>query len=332
MPNVIEYDLIDEAVVDGELQLFRTLWHTSDDNLFIVRRDENGEYINEKCNRSLELTFNLAPGQINSVYLRDLLDVESYKLVRSRYDRCLETNKPINYEEKHTIDESGERFWNTTILPSVCQESGVVRIIGISREITDIRRIERKLKESHDRLEVQVQERTKELTQALEEMEKLSVTDTLTNLHNRYKIEEILKNEIIRAERYNRCFGLLMLDIDFFKDVNDKYGHIQGDEILKEFADILKTHTRDSDYIGRWGGEEFLVIIPESSLEAIVGFAERIRSGILDHRFDVVGKITVSIGATLYKNGDTVESLISKADDAMYISKKSGRNSVNSFV
>jgi diguanylate cyclase (GGDEF)-like protein/PAS domain S-box-containing protein len=329
MPNLTEYDFINEAVVEGELQLFRTLWYTSDDNLFIVKRDENGDYISEKCNRSLELTFNLTAGQVDGVALCEILDETTYKGIKSRYDMCIEKNKPINYEEAYVLDDEGERFYNTTIVPSFCKDSDTVRIIGISREITDIRRIEKKLKESNDRLEAQVQERTKELTRALEKMEQLSITDTLTKLNNRYKIEDILKDEISRAKRYERCFGLLMLDIDYFKDVNDKYGHIQGDKVLKEFATILNTQARETDYIGRWGGEEFLIVIPESSEDAVLKFANRLRSIIARHRFDVVGQITVSIGATVYDKFETIESLITKADDAMYISKNLGRNSVH---
>jgi diguanylate cyclase (GGDEF)-like protein/PAS domain S-box-containing protein len=329
MSSVKNHGLDSQAVVDGELELFRTLWRTSSDNMFIVRREPSGEYVSEKCNSSMELTFNMSPGQLEGVALKDVLDQDTYKSIADRYDECIESNKPISYEESQTIDESGERFWITTIVPSYCKEGDVYRILGTSKEVTAIKKAEMTLKEINDRLEIEVASRTIELTKALEKMEKLSTTDKLTGLYNRYKIEDILEKEISRAKRYKGCFGLLMLDIDFFKDVNDKYGHIQGDKVLKEFSKVLSIYTRESDSVGRWGGEEFLVIIPESSEEDILGFANRIRSSIEKHPFDIVGKITVSIGSALYQKGSDIENMISRADSALYISKNNGRNSVN---
>lgn len=324
-----EHDFENQAIVEGELQLFRTLWHTSNDNLFIVKRDADGEYINEKCNRSLELTFHFRPNQTDGVALRDLLDETMYQKVASRYDECIEKNKPVTYEENHYFGTSGDRFWITTILPVKDTQHGIVRILGISREVTPIRNAENMLKEINERLEREVEERTKELTVALEQMEKLSITDKLTNLYNRYKIEEILQREINRAERYHTCFGLLILDIDDFKNINDRYGHIAGDIVLKEFSTLLKNYARESDSVGRWGGEEFLIIIPESSKEAIVNVADRLRKLIQGHRFDIAGNITISIGTTLYQKEATIDSLITKADSALYVSKSSGRNSVH---
>ncbi|QOP41407.1 sensor domain-containing diguanylate cyclase [Sulfurimonas marina] len=324
-----EHHFDNEAIVEGELQLFRTLWHTSNDNLFIVRRDTNGEYISEKSNRSLEQTFHLLPNQMDGIALKEILDETTYKKIIDRYDECIKKNKPVTYEEKHLIDESGERFWITTILPVTDQESGIIRILGVSREITPIRKAEQTLQELNEKLEQKVIERTKELTIALQQMEKLSITDKLTNLYNRYKIEEVLNSEIHRAQRYDTHFGLLMLDIDKFKNINDNYGHIQGDKILQEFSNILKNYIRESDSVGRWGGEEFLVITPISSQEAIITFADRLRKVIEEHNFDTVGNITVSIGATIYQKGSTIESLIAKADNGLYASKNNGRNSVH---
>ncbi|WP_304546409.1 sensor domain-containing diguanylate cyclase [Sulfurimonas microaerophilic] len=324
-----EHDFDNEVIVEGELQLFRTLWHTSNDNLFIVRRDADGKYISEKYNPSLETLFNLIPNQIDGKALQDFLDETTYKKIAERYGECIEKNKPITYEEKHIIDDSGERFWITTILPIIDTQNEIIRIFGASREVTAIRNAEKTLKELNESLEHKVKKRTQELTVALEQMEKLSITDKLTNLYNRYKIEEILSNEIKRAQRYDRSFGLLMLDIDKFKEINDKYGHIQGDTVLKEFAVILTNYARESDSVGRWGGEEFLIITPESSQEAIFKVAERLRAIIEEHQFGTVGNITVSIGATLYQKDATIESLIAKADNGLYASKNSGRNSVH---
>jgi diguanylate cyclase (GGDEF)-like protein len=323
-----EHEFEHDAITNGELQLFRTFWNTSDDNLFIVLKRHDGEYISEKCNPSLQHTFKMMPSQTDGVPLRTLMDEQTYTKIAARYDECLHKNRPVTYEESHTLDSTTQRYWITTILPVVDEANGSVRILGVSREVTPIREAEARLKKHNDTLEHEVKERTKALTEALDQMEKLSITDKLTGLFNRYKIEDILAHEQIRADRYGSCFGLLMLDIDHFKRINDTYGHIQGDAVLKEFAEILKTYARESDSVGRWGGEEFLVIIPESSKEAIMPFAQRLRKTVEQHHFATVGQLTVSIGATLYTHQTPVQKLIGTIDAALYDSKHQGRNLV----
>lgn len=170
-------------------------------------------------------------------------------------------------------------------------------------------------------------------TQALlkikyDELEELSVTDKLTSLYNRLKLDEVLQNEFERARRYHTSFGLIMMDIDFFKQVNDTYGHQIGDMVLVEIAGILKTHFRSIDTVGRWGGEEFLVICPQTGREGLMKLAEHLRDTVEKHEFPEVGHKTASFGAALYTDDDSIETLISRADAALYQSKETGRNKV----
>jgi diguanylate cyclase (GGDEF)-like protein/PAS domain S-box-containing protein len=327
--DLVEHYFNDKVITKGEVKLFRTLWNTSSDNMFIVRREVSGEYINEKSNPSLERTFNVTQGQVDEVSLKVLLDDDMYNKVASYYDECIDRNTPITYEEKHMLDDSGYRYWITTILPVVCKENGVTRIFGISKETTKIHDAKRALQRYNETLEKKVMERTAELNKALKDMEELAVTDKLTKLYNRHRIDEALDIEITKSERYGTHFGVLILDIDNFKMVNDNYGHYAGDVVLKEFADILSRYVRESDTLGRWGGEEFVIIVPDSNKDSILHFAQRLREIIQEYKFDVVGNITASIGTTLYINNDTPESLISRADSALYQSKNSGRNCVN---
>jgi diguanylate cyclase (GGDEF)-like protein/PAS domain S-box-containing protein len=299
--------------------------------MFVVRREPGGEYIIEKSNPSQIRTFSLEQIEIDGVSLKGLLDKETYERVAGNYDKCIDQNTPLTYEEKHIIDESGERFWITTITPVVDKQLGFTRIFGISREVTQVHQAEKVLKEHNEILERKVQERTLALDRALKQMEALAVTDKLTNLYNRHKIDEVLHDEISRAQRYRSPFAVLMVDIDNFKEVNDNFGHHVGDMIIKEFAAVLSEQSRQSDTLGRWGGEEFLIIIPESCKETALHSAKRLKERIQEHRFGVVGTMTASIGLTLFKNHDTAESLIKRADDALYTSKNSGRNLV-SFV
>ena len=145
-------DVENSAITPGELQLFRTLWHASSDNFFIVRRETNGEYISEKCNRSLESTFHLLPNQLDEKALSEVLDAPMLTKITDHYDECILKQQPLNYEEHYVIDESGERFWNTTIVPVVDNSRGTIRIFGISREITAIRRAKNTLKALNARL------------------------------------------------------------------------------------------------------------------------------------------------------------------------------------
>ncbi|MBI5073637.1 MAG: sensor domain-containing diguanylate cyclase [Nitrospirae bacterium] len=167
-------------------------------------------------------------------------------------------------------------------------------------------------------------------------LEKLAITDYLTGIYNiRYFYHRIIE-EFSRSDRYGLPISCLMLDIDFFKKINDTYGHKTGDAVLKEFAQLLKHFTRKSDVLARYGGEEFIVMLPHTSLDGTVAEAERIRNAIKNHKFKSLSNqtgITVSIGISVFPSAriKTHDELISAADDALYEAKKSGRDRVIVF-
>ena len=164
------------------------------------------------------------------------------------------------------------------------------------------------------------------------ELEKISITDQLTQLYNRRKTDETLCFEMERAKRSKSSFGVIMIDIDKFKDINDTYGHLTGDDVLQEIAKILCDNIRKIDVLGRWGGEEFLIIDSESDSIKMYEFAEKIRKAVEEHNFDKVGKVTCSFGVTQYIQGDTTSKLIIRADKALYLAKESGRNCVREML
>lgn len=168
----------------------------------------------------------------------------------------------------------------------------------------------------------------KETFEKVLELQTLVTTDTLTGLHNRAKLDSILTQELERAKRYNFNIGILILDIDYFKSINDTHGHLVGDEVLIEVSNTLKQNIRSSDYIFRWGGEEFIILCLEVNQDSLISFAEEIRLKIEEVEFDKVGKKTISIGASINTNDDTYSSILQRADQALYKSKKSGRNKV----
>lgn len=161
-----------------------------------------------------------------------------------------------------------------------------------------------------------------------EKLEKLSETDRLTGLANRLKFDESLLSSIDRAKRYKAGLSVIMFDIDHFKKINDTYGHLCGDDVLKIIAKIGKESIRKSDFIARWGGEEFIILQPDIPANEAQTLAERLRQAIESHNFEKAGRITASFGVTHFKEDDTDESFIKRVDDALYLAKENGKNRV----
>jgi diguanylate cyclase (GGDEF)-like protein/PAS domain S-box-containing protein len=161
---------------------------------------------------------------------------------------------------------------------------------------------------------------------------KLSQEDALTGLFNRRTLMAAIEAEVARQQRYQRPLSLLMIDIDHFKQVNDRWGHPLGDAVLKVFAAACRDAMRDNDKVGRWGGEEFVVLLPETDAAEAERVAGRLHACIAALAIDAGGgdtiRITVSIGATSARPGDTVESLLKRADVALYDAKAAGRDRV----
>lgn len=172
---------------------------------------------------------------------------------------------------------------------------------GIFRNITDRKRLE-------------------------EELRIAAITDKLTGLFNRSKLEDLMQQEIERARRYKNPLTIMMFDIDYFKRINDLYGHQKGDYVLKTVAQLVKNNIRITDFFGRWGGEEFIILLPETSLKNAELMSEKIRTIIESYSFNGTERITISCGVTEFIEEDTIDSLIKVADDALYLAKKQGRN------
>ncbi|MDX1795301.1 MAG: diguanylate cyclase [Hydrogenovibrio sp.] len=195
--------------------------------------------------------------------------------------------------------------------------------------------INNELKQTNVLLEKKVQARTKELTQIQDDLlkknrilEELSSTDPLTQLYNRLKIEQILEARHQAFQKGGDSFSLLLIDIDYFKKINDTLGHPVGDQALQNVSELLRQTFQQSGHIGRWGGEEFIVILENSSLEDAEVRAETIRTAIETHPFSDVGQMTVSIGVATLQSKESISELIHRTDMALYDSKHLGRNRV----
>ena len=162
-----------------------------------------------------------------------------------------------------------------------------------------------------------------------QQMSLMAYTDPLTNIFNRLHFGHFLDAEIDRVKRYGGTFSIIFFDLDRFKEVNDEYGHLVGDEVLKRVAEIVEKANRNADIFARYGGEEFIILAPATDIAGARVHAERLRNDIEHYRFSEISHLTCSFGVAEYKpDADDVTSLFKRADTALYNAKKLGRNRV----
>ena len=156
--------------------------------------------------------------------------------------------------------------------------------------------------------------------------------DALTGLFNRRKFDALCASEIVRNTRYGTPLALIMLDVDHFKDVNDRHGHLVGDDTLVQVVRVLSAQLRAADSLCRWGGEEFVVLAPHVDLAAAAHLASKLCAAVSDADFGIAGRITCSAGVTAMQTDDRVADLILRADTALYRAKRNGRNRVELYA
>ncbi|MBT1070584.1 GGDEF domain-containing protein [Pelotalea chapellei] len=170
------------------------------------------------------------------------------------------------------------------------------------------------------------------IKKAEQELIKIASHDFLTGLLNRREMYNRMHTEICRVDRVDKPFSILIIDIDYFKRINDRYGHVTGDRVLKEMSAMLKEHLREYDYVCRYGGEEFLVAAPETPLADAHELADRLRREVEAKPFAIPAQpaipVTISVGVTQLVKGEQIEATLSRADKALYQAKESGRNRV----
>lgn len=200
--------------------------------------------------------------------------------------------------------KDGSTVWTEATVSGIYSEDGrFIGMLGVTRDIS-----ERKLME--------------------EEIRRLSITDKLTQSFNRLKLDETLEQQFESSKGGGVPFAIIILDIDHFKLVNDTYGHQVGDRVLIELVEALHDNVRAGDVVGRWGGEEFLIILPETTLADATVLAERLRQAVAGHAFSTAGQVTISLGVSAFTTDSSPESIVSRADTALYQAKEKGRNRV----
>jgi two-component system, cell cycle response regulator len=256
-------------------------------------------------------------GQSINVFLGEGLSIA--KEIAQGDFRSIKLTFILNHSLEHSLSghviKIGNRYIIFAHTVHLTDHELVVTLSKLNDELTDLTR--------------ELNKKNRELEAANSTITKLMNTDPLTGLTNRRQLKEMLDAEMSKARRHGHPLSALMTDIDHFKSINDAYGHDTGDKVLVKVAQALRSTCRKEDIVARFGGEEFVVILPDSPAASAVECAERIRKAVEETVYPGIDRpVTASFGATLFLQTDTEDSLIKRADAALYEAKETGRNRV----
>lgn len=295
-------DITDVIETKSRLQLLSQAVEQMDEMVRITDIDGNIVYVNPSTSKTTQYAEDEILGHSSKLF-------QSGKHSKDFYKKLWETILSGHTYKNILINKKkdGTLFYDEKIISPLKNDKGDIRyFVSTSRDISERMALEKELKQ-------------------------LATKDALTGIYNRYKINTKIEEEIKRSDRYGESFGLAMFDIDHFKKVNDTYGHDVGDHVLQELSRIVLNNIRETDSFGRWGGEEFMLLLPHTEKDKINEIAEKIRKTVQEHTFEDVKQITVSIGTTLYKKDEGISQLLKRVDMALYEAKSHGRNQVVSL-
>lgn len=310
---------------------FEQLWQRFPDNVFVIRCETHGRFIVEAINPVLAQVIGRSNEDVAGLPLEAVVPPDYLDAALLRYRECVANGHPMTYEEVGGGAGAEPRHWQTLMVPASSAAGRVEYILGISRDVTALRRAEADLRDANEALERRVAERTAELEHANRRLTELATHDELTGLYNRRHLFELANHEFSRAQRGGQALAALMLDIDHFKEVNDRFGHPAGDDVLRRLAHTFQAALRQTDVIGRYGGEEFLVLLPGTEASEARRIAERLRASCsaCEHCWQALPiRCTLSIGVAHYdpERDDRLDKLLQRADMALLHAKSSGRN------
>jgi diguanylate cyclase (GGDEF)-like protein/PAS domain S-box-containing protein len=285
-----------EAALEDELRLMATAFNSSQ---AILITDAHGRI--ERVNQAFTQITGYTEAEVQG---RDPSLLKSGYHNEAFYEEMWRALREQGYWEGHILNRrrNGEVFPEWESITAVRDEQGVVQhYVAVFHELSTEQRLE---------------------------LEREASTDALTGLRNRSSMQRCLEREMARADRQRSALAALMLDVDHFKPVNDRFGHEVGDRVLQALGRTIGEQIRRTDCTGRWGGEEFLVLLAEADLEAGRGVADKLRRAVSDLAIDPVGGVTISIGLAAYRSGESASSLIQRLDCALYAAKETGRNRV----
>lgn len=305
---------------------YRLLSENARDVVWTVAPDGTITYVSP----SVERTRGYTPEEAMQQSLEEILTPDSIVINKTYFNEMLQeiaagrTPKPFHGQMEY-LCKDGSTYWCEVLATPILAEDGsLVELLGVSRDITGHKRHEGELriaKEAAERLNLALED-------ANERLNRLATTDALTGLWNRRHFEERATHEMSISNRYGQPVSLLLFDIDYFKKINDNYGHLVGDHVIKVLALLTSEQIRSTDMPCRWGGEEFMILMPNSGPEEALLVAEKLRAAFENKDIPLAGKVTASFGVATYQSGETLDYWIARVDAALYAAKIGGRNTV----
>jgi diguanylate cyclase (GGDEF)-like protein/PAS domain S-box-containing protein len=316
--DLLRKEILDRTRTEAELERSESFLNTIFDSFHapfsIVDRDFR--YVR----------FNDAYARTRNKLSKDLFGKKCYEVLHDRTGICddcvIETTflaqAPCMKEKRETRPDGAEIWFEITTYPIFDQQKNVTHVVEYTRDITTRKNAE------------------KEKEELIKTLNYLSTTDSLTGLLNRRALNDMLQHEIERSKRYSTELSLIICDVDMFKLINDTYGHSAGDRALMVVSDVLRQTLRKADILSRYGGDEFMIILPETSLAGAQSLAEKIRAAVERQELEVPGDkrtgLTLSIGvASCCSPEDNLDTIVSLADTALYTSKEAGRNRITTM-
>lgn len=299
--EIIERTLAEDALRKSE-ERYRDLFEHADDLIQCVAPDGRFQYVNEAWLRAL----GYRSEELRALTIFDVIHPDCHDHCSEIFRRIL-SGESFSSIEVTFVTKSGETIIVEGSVNCNLDDNKPVATRGIFRDVTERKMMEARLKELAER-------------------------DPLTNILNRRKLYDLLDTEVQRALRYRKHLSLILFDIDDFKRVNDTFGHAEGDMVLITIASIVQGAIRKSDIFARFGGEEFIILAPETALDGAYELADKVRKAVESYLFPRIGRVTVSIGVAGYHGNDSTDSFIKRADDALYRAKGSGKNRIVSIA
>lgn len=320
LADITEQKIMQQNIIKSE-EMLRKLMDSIPDLVLVCDIEGNLTYVN----KSIKSILGYDPEVEMPASVLSLLDKEELETARNNMHRLIKEDiGPIEYR---CIKKDGS-YINVEVNSNVLREisSEPFGYVFVTRDITERKKVQEALKQSKEEIE----RANNELIKSNYLLQEQSIRDSLTNLYNHRFIMGLLGQEIRKSIQSNSSLCLMMLDIDYFKRVNDNYGHQTGDRVLSAVSKLIQLNIRDNDYAGRYGGEEFIIILPDIQLIEAYDIAENVRKSIQNFSFTKKNlNVTISIGLTEYHSED-VKAFVNRADTLLYRAKENGRNRTES--
>jgi diguanylate cyclase (GGDEF)-like protein/PAS domain S-box-containing protein len=307
---LIEYERTEERLRASEARL-RNITAVIGEGIYVLDREGRLQFMNQEAEKLLGWT----AAELRDRNFHDVVHYQKADHTPMAEDECpvlktINTGRTYRTEEDVFTRKDGTLFSASVVATPLIEDEGIVGSVAAFQDITD-------RKQAAD-----------ELRRLNELLARQATTDPLTGIANRLKFNEALRSEIRRSMRYNVPLSLIMFDIDHFKTINDTYGHHSGDTVLRDLTKLVSKNVRINDEFARWGGEEFMIMVTNTSLPHAGKFAEKLRALINDLQWPWSTKVTCSFGVSQLTEDDTEDKLVQRVDAALYRAKANGRNRV----